>query len=224
MPVSHRRSSPACNPVFSFTPRPALNLPHVYIVTYKMGFQQSAVLGSCAFLLGMVFVSQVVDIPLLYQPVTPEAIDNAYKFYEMWWEAPGAVKALFHVALGLPLVVLLIKLHKWSESAVFFDGSCIVMHLATVVLYLTVHINSFRTFLYESTVASSYTILPPQAPRDVPPTADERIEAVRVLAAGNALVGLLTLGVMGMQIGQEYAKRVEEREEREVERKVKKDI
>ncbi|KAE8541331.1 hypothetical protein D1P53_002690 [Cryptococcus gattii VGV] len=176
-----------------------------------------------------------VDIPLLYQPVTPEAIDNAYKFYEMWWEAPGAVKALFHVALGLPLVALLIKLHKWSESAVFFDGSCIelasgnanatlVMHLATIVLYLTVHINSFRTFLYESTVTSSYTILPPQAPRDVPPTADERIEAVRVLAAGNALVGLLTLGVMGMQIGQEYAKRVEEREEREVERKVKKDI
>lgn len=66
-----------------------------------------------------------VDIPLLYQPVTPEAIDNAYKFYEMWWEAPGAVKALFHVALGLPLVALLIKLHKWNESAVFFDGSCI---------------------------------------------------------------------------------------------------
>lgn len=165
-----------------------------------------------------------VDIPLLYQPVTPEAIDNAYKFYEMWWEAPGAVKALFHVALGLPLVVLLVKLHKWSESAVFFDGSCIVMHLATIVLYLTVHINSFRTFLYESTVTSSYTILPPQAPRDTPPTADERIEAVRVLAAGNALVGLLTLGVMGMQIGQEYARRVEEREEREVETKVKKDI
>lgn len=74
---------------------------------------------------GLTHLTLQVDIPLLYQPVTPEAIDNTYKFYEMWWEAPGAVKALFHVALGLPLVVLLIKLHKWSESAVFFDGSCI---------------------------------------------------------------------------------------------------
>lgn len=73
----------------------------------------------------LTYLTLQVDIPLLYQPVTPEAIDNAYKFYEMWWEAPGAVKALFHVALGLPLVALLIKLHKWSESAVFFDGSCI---------------------------------------------------------------------------------------------------
>jgi hypothetical protein len=28
----------------------------------------------------------------LYLPVTDEAIENAYKFYELWYEAPGAVK------------------------------------------------------------------------------------------------------------------------------------
>jgi hypothetical protein len=33
-----------------------------------------------------------VDIPLLYQPVTDQAIENAYTFYGIWWEAPGAIK------------------------------------------------------------------------------------------------------------------------------------
>ncbi|WVQ82880.1 hypothetical protein IAT38_005016 [Cryptococcus sp. DSM 104549] len=193
-----------------------------------MGFQQSVVLGSCSFLLGMVFVCQVVDIPLLYMPVTQEALDNAYKFYEMWWEAPGAVKALFHVALGLPLVTLLLKLHKWNESAMFFDGSCVAMHLATIILYLTVHINSLRTFLPESTTTTTFSILPPPPPRLTPPTTEEIVESVRVMAAANALVGLLTVGVIGMQIGQEYARRQEEKEQRELdglkEVETKKDI
>ncbi|WWD22693.1 hypothetical protein CI109_107186 [Kwoniella shandongensis] len=189
-----------------------------------MAFYQSVVLGSCSFLLGMVFVSQVVDIPLLYMPVTKQALENAYSFYEMWYEAPGAVKALFHVALGLPMIVLLIKLHKWNESAMFFDGSSVAMHLATIILYLTVHIQSLRTFLPESTTTTSFSILPPPPPREVPPTEDERVEAVRVLAAANALVGLLTMGVIGMQIGQEYARRQEEKEQRELDLKVKKDL
>ena len=34
-----------------------------------------------------------VDIPLLYMPVTEEALEKAYAFYEIWYEAPGAVKA-----------------------------------------------------------------------------------------------------------------------------------
>ncbi|ORY26496.1 Shr3 amino acid permease chaperone [Naematelia encephala] len=181
-----------------------------------MGFSSSIVLGSCSFILGVIFVCQVVDIPLLYMPVTQQAIDNAYTFYGIWWEAPGAVKALFHVALALPMVACLVKLHRWTESAMFFDGSSIALQLATIILYLTVHIQSLRTFLPESTTTTSFSILPPPPPRETAPTEDERIEAVRVMAAANALVGLLTLGVIGMQIGQEYASRQEEREQREI--------
>lgn len=33
-----------------------------------------------------------VDIPLLYVPLTDQAVDDAYVFYRMWYEAPGAVK------------------------------------------------------------------------------------------------------------------------------------
>ncbi|KAK4683777.1 hypothetical protein P7C73_g6449, partial [Tremellales sp. Uapishka_1] len=189
-----------------------------------MGFSQSVVLGSTSFLLGVLFVSQVVDIPLLYMPVTQQAIDNAYTFYEIWWEAPAAVKALFHVALGLPLVTLLIRLHKWSEAAVFFDGSCIALYMATLIIYLSVHIQSLRTFIPESKSANTYTILPTPPPREAPPTEDERIEAVRVMAAGNALCVLLLLGILGMQAGKEYAKRAEEKEQRAINAAAKKDL
>ncbi|KAL1405346.1 Protein csh3 [Vanrija albida] len=182
-----------------------------------MGFASNIVIGSASFLLGMVFVSQVVDIPLLYLPLTDAAIDNGYHFYEMWYEAPGAVKALFHAAMGLPLIVLLLKLHKWTESALFFDGTSVALQLATIVLYLSVHIASLRTFLPDSNKGSnSFNFLPQPPPRDVPATDDEKIEAVRVLAAANALVGLLLLGVIGMQIGQEYAGNVEAREQAKI--------
>ena len=87
-----------------------------------------------------------VDIPLLYYPVTQTALDKAYTFYGIWFESAGAVKvsqlihpsqlnrmgerakpadqqAMFHVALALPMCALIFKLHGWSESAMFFDGS-----------------------------------------------------------------------------------------------------
>ncbi|EJT46684.1 hypothetical protein A1Q1_04649 [Trichosporon asahii var. asahii CBS 2479] len=162
-----------------------------------MGFASNIVIGSTAFLLGMVFMCQVVDIPLLYIPVTREAIDNAYAFYEMWYEAPGAV-----------------KLHKWNESAKFFDGSAIALQLAVVVLYLSVHIQSLRTFLPDA--KSTWTLLPQPPPLTEPITEDDKIEAVRVLAAGNALVGILLIGVLGMQIGQEYAGNMEALEQKAI--------
>ena len=92
-----------------------------------MGFLSSVVMGSSAFILGMVFVCQVVspsffiapriwkdkqrkekqqlvlmrikqvDIPLLYTPVTDQALENAYTFYTIWFESPGAVKVSLHV-------------------------------------------------------------------------------------------------------------------------------
>ncbi|BEJ14532.1 hypothetical protein CspHIS471_0402990 [Cutaneotrichosporon sp. HIS471] len=177
-----------------------------------MGFASNIVIGTAAFLLGMVFVCQVVDIGLLYLPLTNEAIQAGYEFYEMWYEAPGAVKALFHVAMGIPMLTLIIKLNKWSESAKFFDGSALAMMTACVVLYLSVHIQSLRTFLPDA--KSTWSIIPAPPVLEQPATETEKIEALRVLSAGNALVGLLLLGVIGMQIGQEYAHYVEAKEQK----------
>lgn len=40
-------------------------------------------------------------------------------------------QALFHAVMALPLLTLLFKLHKWNESAKFFDGSSIGKLLTT---------------------------------------------------------------------------------------------
>ncbi len=89
-----------------------------------MPFTTTIIFASTSFLLGLIFVCQTVDIPLLYRPqITPQAIQDATTFYGIWWEAPGACKAVLHTALGLNVIPLVWKLHKWTESAVFFDGS-----------------------------------------------------------------------------------------------------
>lgn len=41
-----------------------------------------------------------MDIGLLYLPLTNEAIQAGYEFYEMWYEAPGAVKVGLTVVRG----------------------------------------------------------------------------------------------------------------------------
>lgn len=61
------------------------------------------------------------------------------------------------------MLALLAKLHKWTESAMFFDGTGIgklelaraigdqadlrsALHTAIIIIYLTIHIQSLRTF------------------------------------------------------------------------------
>lgn len=107
----------------------------------------------------------------------------------------------------------------------------IALHVAVIIMYISVHIQSLRTFrksqpssnhliqlksiVPDSTTTTSFSILPAPAPRETPPTENEKIEALRVLSAGNALVGLITFGIIAMQLGQDYAKR-QEKEQREI--------
>ena len=74
----------------------------------------------------------------------------------------------------------------------------------------------------EDALVPTYSILPTPPPRETPVTESERTEAVRVLAAGNALVGLLAMGIIGMQVGQEWASRQEAKEQSEIDKAAKK--
>jgi len=57
-------------------------------------------------------------------------------------------------------------------------------------------------------------------PRETPASEEEKLEAVRVLAAGNTIIALLNVGIICMQLGQAYARRVEEREQRELDARI----
>jgi hypothetical protein len=86
--------------------------------------------------------------------------------------------------------------------------------MASIVLYLSVHIHSLRCFLPDA--KSTWTLIPAPPPLEKPFTEAEQVEAVRVMAAGNALCGMLLLGVIGMQVGQEYARSVEVAEQKAI--------
>lgn len=207
-----------------------------------------------------------MDIPLLYFPVTPEAIENGYAFYSMWWEAPAAVKVNLPSGYRSPATDFVFRLcstlrcaclcSHWSASCTAgpkapcfstvqvsvsqslsermlradrgssANGGNYPVPLRTHYLpphlpYVPpihseyIHMLTFCS-VPEGSGSTSFSLIPPPAPRDAPPTESERVEALRVLSAGNALVGLLLLGIIGMQVGQEYARRVEEREQREL--------
>ena len=76
----------------------------------------------------------------------------------------------------------------------------------------------------ENTLIPTYSILPTPPPRTTPITEAERTEAVRVMAAGNAIIGVLSLGIIGMQIGQEWASRQEDKEQRDLDLRAKKAV
>ncbi|CED83320.1 Shr3 amino acid permease chaperone [Phaffia rhodozyma] len=188
-------------------------------------FLSSVVYTCSAFLLGVVLVNQIVDYDLLYSQLTEASIEKAYVYYQTWWDAPVGVKALLHVLAVSPVLALILKLNAWTESAIFFDGSALVLQVATLILYLTVHIPSLRTFLPPSppAPAGTWSFLPPAVVPEVPPSAGDRADAVRVLAAGNALVAICLIGTIGMQAGQEYARKTEEREQRLMDEKAQRE-
>ncbi|KLO19048.1 hypothetical protein SCHPADRAFT_865628 [Schizopora paradoxa] len=162
-----------------------------------MGFTQAAVLSSACFVLGILFVCFTVDHKLLFTAYTDQSIEDGFLFYTTFYNAPPAIRTLLHSMVGVGLAGLIGKLHTWTESAMFFDGSSLAAYIFAVALYLSVTIPSLRTIVN---------------PLEGVDTREDRIEAMRILAAGNVIIMLLLGGMLLLQGGQEYARRVEERE------------
>lgn len=161
-----------------------------------MGFRQGAVLASCSFFLGVLFICFFVDYRILHQPLTDDIIEDGFQFYATFFNAPPAIKALLHGFIGVGILGLVAKLHAWSDSAVLFDGSSLAAYIFAVAVYLSVTIPSLRTIV---------------TPSEADARAD-RIEAMRVLAAGNSIMMVILGAVLVLQGGQEYARRLELKE------------
>ncbi|KIL00768.1 hypothetical protein PAXRUDRAFT_821349 [Paxillus rubicundulus Ve08.2h10] len=161
-----------------------------------MGFRQGAVLASCSFFLGVLFICFFVDYRILHQALTEDVVEDGFQFYATFFNAPPAIKALLHGFIGVGIVGLVAKLYKWDESALFFDGSSLVAYIFAVSVYLAVTIPSLRTVV---------------TPAEVD-TRDDRIEAMRILSAGNTIMMVVLGAILILQGGQEYARRAELRE------------
>jgi hypothetical protein len=98
---------------------------------------------------------------------------------------------------------LLAKLHAWDESAMFFDGSSIgkltpIFFLNRCVLTRT------HTVAYILALAVYVTVTIPSLRTIVTPVAGEtrndKIEAMRVLSAGNTIIVVILVGVLLLQV------------------------
>jgi hypothetical protein len=87
-----------------------------------MGFRTGFVLCSISFLYGVLFIASIYDFPLLYGTYTDAHYDAAEKFYLGLYNGPTAISALLHGMVGLGVLGLVAKIHRWTETAKWFDG------------------------------------------------------------------------------------------------------
>ncbi|KAF8899652.1 Shr3 amino acid permease chaperone [Gymnopilus junonius] len=173
-----------------------------------MGFKQAAVLAPVSFFLGVLFICFNVDHRLLWGEITEDVITDGFQFYTTFFNAPPAIKALLHGMVAVGLLGFLSKIHKWDESAMYFDGSSLVVYVFAIAVYLTVTVSCLRT------------IADPVKGVD---TREDQVLAMRVLSAGNIIVIGCLLLVLFLQAGQEWAYRTEAKAnaEREAEQRKK---
>ncbi|KAI0788831.1 Shr3 amino acid permease chaperone [Abortiporus biennis] len=163
-----------------------------------MGFRQAAVLSSTCFFLGVLFICMNVDSRILFMPFTEDAARDGLEFYTTFFNSPPAIKAFLHAVMGIGIIGFVGKLHKWDDTAMFFDGSSLAAYIFAIAVYLSVD------------VPASRTIATPVPDVD---TKEDQVEALRILSAGNVIIIVLLGAILALQAGETYVRRLEAKEQ-----------
>lgn len=107
--------------------------------------------------------------------------------------------------VGVGLIGFVSKIHKWDESAIYFDGGSLgrshrivlsrlcklkpqlslAAYMFGVVVYLTVTVNSLRTIVN---------------PVENVDTREDQVEAMRILSAGNVIIVACLGLILSLQV------------------------
>lgn len=191
-----------------------------------MGFRSGFVISSTSFLFGVIFIASIYDFPLLYfANVSDSAIEAAERFYLSLFNAPLAVTALLHGMMGLGVIGLIAKLHRWNEMAKYFDGGSLALFVGAICMYLGVAVPNLRLIsdpTNENLVWKSAIATQRQSqmdafnkgesdfkPSDGPMTQDEKVAAIRIISASNTICIVLLIGVLILQVSEWYLERQE---------------
>ncbi|KAL7280830.1 LOW QUALITY PROTEIN: hypothetical protein ACG7TL_005774 [Trametes sanguinea] len=211
---------------------------------------------------GVLFICLNVDYRILFTPLTESVVRDGLEFYTTFYNSPPAIKAstgmasifvflltyapcertsrglqaLLHSVMGVGLLGLVGKLHKWDDSAMFFDGSSLALSaFSSVGLPASSDVRSLRAPSIQSyTLAHTFrgpgayifalaiylTVGIPACRTVVDPVPDvdthaDQVEALRVLSAGNTIIIVLLGGILVLQAGEQWARRLEEKMLRE---------
>ena len=174
----------------------------------------------------MIFIASIYDFPLLYfSSLADSSIDAAERFYLSLFNAPLAVTALLHGMMGLGIIGLVAKLHRWNEMAKYFDGGSLALFMGAVCMYLGVAVPNLRLISDPTNMrlllsSSIQTQRQSQLeafekgestfkPSDGPMTQDEKVAAIRIVSASNTICAVLLFGVLVLQISEWYLERQE---------------
>ncbi|KAJ9477686.1 Secretory component protein SHR3 [Pseudozyma hubeiensis] len=189
-----------------------------------MGFRSGFVISSTSFLFGVIFIASIYDFPLLYfSNLSDSAVEAAERFYLSIFNAPLAVTALLHGMMGLGVIGLIAKLHRWNEMAKYFDGGSLALFMGAICMYLGVAVPNLRLIAdptNERLVWNSAIATQRQSqleayekgesdfkPSDGPMTQDEKVAAIRIVSASNTICIILLVGVLVLQISEWYLER-----------------
>ncbi|WFD04446.1 Protein csh3 [Malassezia obtusa] len=171
---------------------------------------------------------------MLFQgPVTERAFERAEEFYMSMYNAPITITALFHAVLGLGIVGILTKMHRWTENDRYFGlGSVsmcpthLVLYVGGLLMYLCVTLPNLRALIHPKDeyyivrgVYEASKARVEQGNTAMPLNTTERISLVQVISATNVIIAALLFGVLLFQGGEWYAIR----QDRMLEEKVRKE-
>ena len=167
-----------------------------------------------SFFLGMLFALFPYDYPILWTNPTG-ALAEAFNLYETHLStlhaSPPLITRIFHMVISLGLGGFFWKLYKPSESNMLFDGASLVLYVCAITMYLTNTVRGLKVVgerAYETKVAVDAEMAKAGDYVEV-----SREEGLSVLAATNAILALMLLGVLVLQCGQWYADRKQKQEE-----------
>lgn len=135
-----------------------------------------------------------------------------------------------HIITGIGLLGLLVKLYRPSESNMLFDGGSLVLYMIAIIIYLTNIVKGLRIVsLGHYGEGMAHAMQDPNRMDDInigtgreADTGNDvlgREDNLKVLSASNTILALVLVGIIGLQIGQWYADRVDEKEREEAAKK-----
>ncbi|KAH7391941.1 secretory component protein-like protein shr3 [Pyrenochaeta sp. MPI-SDFR-AT-0127] len=176
-------------------------------------FAQFLVVGPTCFFLGVLFAQLPYDYNVLWTVPADRTsyftiLEDHIKFL---YASPPIISRILNLVIGTGLLGFLIKLFKPNQANMLFDGASLVLYMAGITVYLTNIVKGFRVV-----TAGIYGDIDKAAPGEVTPedAGDyiSREDTLRVFAASNTILALVLVGVLVLQAGQWYAKRAEENE------------
>lgn len=167
-------------------------------------FATSMIIGPICFFLGILFSALPYDYPLLWTSESaPEAYYDQLEIHQKFlYASPPLFSRILHIAIGIGFSGLFIKLFKPTDANLLFDGASLVLYVVGVIVYISNIVKGLR-------IVTDGTYGKLDIGESNPEMIIGREDSLKILAASNAILALVLVGILVLQAGQWYAERKE---------------